>query len=255
MSLKSHLQLMRLPNAFTAMADPLAGALVAAGAGVGDLPLWGLALLMATSACLYTAGIVFNDLFDYELDRAERPERPLPSGRVSRGAARALGVALMTAGLACAATLTFIPIARGSCESVWQGLVMHPTFPLAVILAGIILAYDAVLKHLPVMREAGMGTCRATNFLLGATFGIQFGAPSPALWIPAVVLFIYVATLTAISRYEMFAAARRAVKWLVLGIIVLDAIFVAAFQSPLHALWVLALLVPALVLGKIFEMA
>jgi hypothetical protein len=48
---------------------------------------------------------------------------------------------------------------------------------------------------------------------------------------------------------------RVAVKWLVPGIIVLDAIFVAIFQGPVLALWVLALLLPALVLGKVFEMA
>jgi 4-hydroxybenzoate polyprenyltransferase len=255
MTLKSYFQLMRLPNAFTAMADPLAGALIAAGAAVADLPVWGVAMLMATSAFLYTAGIVFNDLFDYELDRAERPERPLPSGKVSRGAALRLGAVLLTTGLVCAGAMTFIPIARGKCETLWQGIMMHPTFAIAVLLAGLILAYDSILKHLPVMREAAMGTCRAVNFLLGATFGVQFGHPSPVLWIPAAILFIYVATLTAISRYEMFSAARRAVKWLVLGIIVLDAIFVAAFQDPLLALWALALLIPALALGKIFEMA
>jgi hypothetical protein len=64
-----------------------------------------------------------------------------------------------------------------------------------------------------------------------------------------------VAALTAISRYEAVGAVRRAVKWLVLSIIVLDALFVAAFQGPLLAVWVLALLVPAVALGKLFEMA
>ena len=28
--------------------------------------------------------MVLNDVFDYDIDRAERPKRPLPSGRVPR---------------------------------------------------------------------------------------------------------------------------------------------------------------------------
>ena len=42
---------------------------------------------------IYAAGIVLNDVFDYEIDRVERPGRPLPSGRVSRGSRRRSGSA------------------------------------------------------------------------------------------------------------------------------------------------------------------
>ena len=49
-----------------------------------------LLCLLVASGCLYTAGMVLNDVFDYEIDRHERPFRPLPSGRISLGAARGL---------------------------------------------------------------------------------------------------------------------------------------------------------------------
>ena len=40
---------------------------------------------------LYAAGMALNDLFDLEIDRAERPARPLPSGRVSPAFAAWIG--------------------------------------------------------------------------------------------------------------------------------------------------------------------
>src|SRR5437867_1617930 len=97
----AYAQLMRLPNIFTAMADPLAGWFVVGGGA----PAWHVLLLVGASACLYTSGIVFNDYFDYELDRLERPERPLPSGAISRAMAGGLGTALMASGLALAAAV------------------------------------------------------------------------------------------------------------------------------------------------------
>ena len=42
-------------------------------------------------ALFYTAGMILNDVADLEVDRRERPERPLPSGAVSRTALAAFG--------------------------------------------------------------------------------------------------------------------------------------------------------------------
>src|SRR3954465_15525908 len=74
------LRLMRLPNAFTAIADVSMGYLFVRHAV--DAPLL-FGFLVVASAALYTAGIMFNDLFDFQIDLRERPYRPLPSGRVS----------------------------------------------------------------------------------------------------------------------------------------------------------------------------
>ena len=76
---RAWLQLLRPANVATALADVLAGAAVA-GAAWPPAPVvyW---LLVAT-ACLYAGGIVFNDYFDRTLDAIERPERPIPSGRI-----------------------------------------------------------------------------------------------------------------------------------------------------------------------------
>ncbi|NEP43227.1 MAG: UbiA family prenyltransferase, partial [Okeania sp. SIO2H7] len=75
----AYLQLMRPANIITAHADILVGY---AASGATDPYRLGWLLLATTG--LYGDGVVFNDVFDAELDAIERPERPIPSDRASR---------------------------------------------------------------------------------------------------------------------------------------------------------------------------
>ena len=70
--IKPYLQLVRLPNLFTAAADSLAGWLIVRG--TLDEPGRWLPLVLA-SVSIYAAGIVLNDVFDFEIDltRAAQP--------------------------------------------------------------------------------------------------------------------------------------------------------------------------------------
>src|SRR4029077_2842965 len=126
-------RLVRLPNAFTAMADICLGALV-----TGALPerLAPFLFLLLASLCLYWAGMVWNDYFDLEQDKRERPFRPLASGRVSVATARRLGILLMALGLGCAG---LADLANGGLR--WKAL------PLAIALGLAILLYDGWLKR------------------------------------------------------------------------------------------------------------
>ena len=66
------------------MADILCGFLVGAAiSGAGEPNWFVLPWLLLSSAGLYLGGMVLNDVFDARLDAVERPERPIPSGRVS----------------------------------------------------------------------------------------------------------------------------------------------------------------------------
>ena len=82
---RAYLELVRLPNLFTAVGDIVAGYLVVSrGVDVS----WGvLAILIASSVCFYAGGVVLNDYFDRDVDAVERPERPIPSGRIREGSA------------------------------------------------------------------------------------------------------------------------------------------------------------------------
>ena len=71
--LLNYARLVRLPNVFTAMADI---ALAAFATGAFDSDMGRVAILLLASSCLYLAGMVWNDYFDVEQDKKERPFRP-----------------------------------------------------------------------------------------------------------------------------------------------------------------------------------
>jgi len=95
-----YLQLMRPANIVTSVADILAGIAIVSIPVSSIRAFWPAMLLLCLStACLYGGGIVFNDVFDVELDRIERPERAIPSGKVSLKEAVMLGTILLCTGV------------------------------------------------------------------------------------------------------------------------------------------------------------
>ncbi|WP_344980642.1 UbiA family prenyltransferase, partial [Streptosporangium fragile] len=88
--MRAVLELVRAPAALSVPGDTMAGA---PAAGRRATP--GLA---AASVLLYWAGMALNDWSDREIDAVERPERPIPSGRVSPRGALGLAAGLTGAG-------------------------------------------------------------------------------------------------------------------------------------------------------------
>jgi len=155
-TLLAYVQLFRMPNVFTAMADVLMGYLFVRPSL--DPPQYS-ALLLLGSALMYTAGMVLNDVFDVEVDRTERPERPLPSGRIAVGWARWLGFEMLFAGAAL---------------GVLVGVIARDPRPAvaAVLLAALIVLYNRVLKA-TFFGPMAMGGCRFLNVLLGMSVATE----------------------------------------------------------------------------------
>lgn len=176
------LQLVRPPNLVTAAADVLAGAAVAGA--LLDPRLLGLVL---ASVLLYAGGVVMNDVFDAPLDVRERPERPIPSGRVTRTEGLSFGSLLLLSGALLAASV-------------------HPAS--GAIAAGIgvtALVYDGFVKANVVLGPMAMGLCRALNLLLGLSL---VPAVLVDAWWVALLPFVHVAALTALSRGEVHGGRR-----------------------------------------------
>ncbi len=179
------LQLIRLPNLFTAAADVAAGFLFthAAFASGDALPM---SLLIAASVLLYAGGVVLNDVFDYGLDCQERPERPLPSGRISVGAARLAGWGLLVVGVGLAGLAAVL------------GSDIRPVL-VATGLAVAIVAYDGLLKKTPLGPPA-MGACRGLNLLLGMSLStVAWAAPH---YLIMAAMTVYVMGITWFARTE-----------------------------------------------------
>jgi 4-hydroxybenzoate polyprenyltransferase len=181
----AYLELIRLPNVVTAAADSLAGWLLVTGSLTGP---GGWLPLVGASMVLYASGTALNDRFDLEVDRTERPGRPLPSGRITPRRAALLGTLGLVLGPALA-------LASGSAAS---GLV-------ATALAVCILGYDAGAKR-TWLGPPLMGACRGLNLLLGMSHASALGGPVCA--IAALGYGLFVTAITVMSRAEVAGGGR-----------------------------------------------
>lgn len=193
MSLADLAQLVRAPAALSVPGDVLAGA-AAAGHPLGVRTVG----VMGSSVCLYWAGMALNDYADATVDAVERPERPVPSGRVPRRTALAVAGTLTAGGLALAA-------ASGGRRSLLGAL------PLTAA----VWAYDLKLKSTPA-GPAAMASARALDVLAGALAAgrgpdrtTRTGTALLRGAVPAALVGAHTYTLTALSRHEVSGAPAR----------------------------------------------
>ncbi len=283
LSIRNYLLLVRLPNAFTAPPDIMAGYF--AVASPLELNLGQLLLLMTSSAMLYTYGIVMNDFFDFNIDKKERPDRPLPSGKVSKKNTLIIGMSCLVGG----------------------NLLVSAANPSSLIISGILSAviflYDYKLKH-GFGGPFAMGLARFLNVFLGASAVLSYPFAWQILFVPAVI-FMHVFAITILSKKEagvptnskssiviaaiiigainvmilillhgtafffnlalyaglaiftfirLFDTSQKriqdSIKYLVLGIIILDSVFVSAYAGVYYGLITLSFIIPSILLSK-----
>lgn len=176
------LELVRAPAALTVLGDSMVGAHAAA------LPFgprrW---LLPLASVFLYSGGMALNDYADRALDAVERPERPIPSGRISAPRALAVASGALAAGLGMAA-------AGGGRRAV----------AVAAPLTAAICLYNLAAKSTPA-GPLSMAACRGLDVLLGA-------GGAPAALPAAAVMALHTGGVTAQSRGEVHGGSRGTAK-------------------------------------------
>ena len=218
--LRPYLELLRPANVATALADVLAGFALAGLANRPSLP-W----LLLSTVCLYGGGIVLNDVFDRDIDRVERPERPIPSGRVSTARAAIFGGTLLAAAIVAAA------------------LVSPAALMMSLAIAGCVLLYDAWGKRHGAIAPLNMAMCRALNLLLGAA---AVPAALSRVWPIAGIPLLYIYAVTAVSRGEVHGGSSRtaavALRVLLGSLIALLVIVVRAGAYPVPAVILVAVL-------------
>ncbi len=175
---RAYLELVRLPNLFSAAADVLAGYLYASGGGSAGPGLW---LSIGSSVAFYAGGMALNDVCDASRDAVERANRPIPSGRISRRAALRLALLLLSLGVVGAFTV-----------SARTGLV-GAGLTVAIVL------YSLWAKH-GVLGPVVMGLCRAANLGLGmsAAADVEFAH----VFLPTALMWLYIASVTFFARDE-----------------------------------------------------
>ena len=156
------LRLMRWANALIAAAGVLVGAW---WAGWGDTSAIALASIAAIA--LTAAANSWNDLADIDIDRVAHPERPLPSGALSRAAAERFGMVAATVAVASASAVSA---------------------PLGVVTVGVLLL---MRLYSPWLKRAGLAGNLVVSVLASLPF--LYGSYAAGRWqsgIPLVLLAI-----------------------------------------------------------------
>ncbi|MXR41004.1 geranylgeranylglycerol-phosphate geranylgeranyltransferase [Halobaculum sp. WSA2] len=161
------LELARVGNAVAAGALTFVGSFVAGGLGTP----WAVAFAVIATAAATGAGNAVNDYFDRDIDAVNRPNRPIPSGRVSARAAAGFAATLFA--VATAAALSLPPLALA----------------IAVVNLLALLAYTQLFKGLPVVGNVVVAYLTGSTFLFGAA---AVGPIAPPTW----TLFGLAATAT-----------------------------------------------------------
>jgi len=184
---------MRAPAIFTAWSNILAAHIIVTGGNIHWSPLL---LLLLSSSALFSAGMVLNDCFDYHTDLKERPERPIPSGKVSLIHAVLFSCLLLITGIVSAA------------------LVSIQSVIIALLIMSFIFLYNGVLKQ-TIAGSLAMAACRYFNWLLGFSL-LPFSELS--LLLP-ITIFLYIISLTLLSQEEEQAKNKTTVLLTISGII------------------------------------
>jgi 4-hydroxybenzoate polyprenyltransferase len=261
------LELARLPNLITVAADVLAGYWMANGVRLDSTLLW---LLLATSA-VYAAGCALNDYRDREIDSPEFPGRPFSRGRVERWKALIRSLAFFTVGLgasvlagASAPHVTILlilatilynvgtkertilgPLTMGGYRSLnlilgmglpfWLGPHGLPSryFPVFSFLYVFLLCwlsrFEVAEKSKEIAAGAFLGWAHFVTILLSLSFWGAMNLEN----LPFLALFVVFTgpILLNAGRLSTAFAAGGALRMMVLGIPLLDAVYCSGVQG------------------------
>jgi 4-hydroxybenzoate polyprenyltransferase len=179
--LRTLLVLGRVSNLPTVWSNCLAGWWLGGGGNY-----WKLPFLLVGVSLLYTGGMFLNDAFDADFDRQRRPERPVPSGKISAPLVWRYGFGQLVAGI-------FLILFCGQ-------LAAGAAFFLAVF----ILLYNFSHKFFTASPWL-MGACRFWVYVIAGAAGAH-GLNGWPIYGGA-ALGLYVVGLSYVARRESFRAA------------------------------------------------
>ena len=181
---RQYLLLIRVPNLFTIPSNILAGYFATISTANADVDL--LLSLIVSSVLLYVSGIVLNDYFDINVDRKERPSRPLASGRITKRSALLLAVISIVAGNILALSVS------------WTSFIISGSLTL------VIFAYNYRLKRNAISNPLAMGLARFLNVVLGGSPALGLVLTNDLiLFFVGYCLFLYIAAISLLSRKEV----------------------------------------------------
>jgi len=163
-----YLELLRPYNGVLAIFGVIIGAIV------GAPLLLSVSILIAiiVAFLINGAGNTINDYFDYEIDKINRPKRPIPSGRIKRSMVLNYFILLIIVSL------------------IFSYFVSVHFFYLAIINSIVSFVYSWKLKGTPLIGNIAVSWLAASTFLAGALIASDFYSLNMSVIILASLAFL-----------------------------------------------------------------
>ena len=150
-------------------------------AGTGEW--FNIMLAVAATILVSASANAWNDYLDIEIDRINRPDRPLPSGQVSLRAAKWFSLTLAVLSLLIAASINL------------------PSFIIVLFANLLLYIYSLKLKSTVLLGNLSVAFTSAMSAVFG---GVAAGNPKPTLWL-FVIIFVAILgreVLKTMADYE-----------------------------------------------------
>ena len=176
----AYLELARPLNGLIAFISAWLGGVFASRGNTENLLDGRLLLVSIAALLLLSAGNAINDYCDYNIDRINRPQRPLPSGRIQRLHALIFAIVLMVLGI-------------------WLGtLVSRSAIAFAILVAVALMGYAFWLKRTPFVGNLVVSGLTGSTFIAG---GIAIDSVQGTL-VPATFAFLFTGAREIIKDIE-----------------------------------------------------
>ena len=176
--------------AYIELARPLNGVIAFISAGLGGMFAGShtldtftdmkLIYVCIAALLLLSAGNAINDFYDYNIDRINKPKRPLPSKRIPRLHALIFATILLTIGIG----LGF--------------LINKYAVGIAIIVSCMLVGYAVWLKRMPFIGNIVVATLTSITFISG---GVAIGSVHGTI-IPAIFAFLFTTAREIVKDLE-----------------------------------------------------
>ncbi|AHC51782.1 MFS transporter [Sulfolobus acidocaldarius SUSAZ] len=184
MSVKAYLELIRVHNVVGSAVSAFMGYVIATTWKF--TPLFFLPLLVVS--LIAAGGYVINDIYDIEVDKINKPERPLPSGRIEVNIARRFSIVLFAVGLIISIPLGLIP------------------FGVALITIILLYEYARSLKKLGLVGNFIVSLTSALSAYYG---GLASGSLLGNFIIPTIYIFFFTLSREFVKGIEDIEGDKR----------------------------------------------
>ena len=226
---------MRIANLPTAISNVAAGLFLALPPfqfQANSIDIQMLIAAVFVSASLYVSGMILNDAFDAKVDTVERPNRPIPSGRIDQKTAFKVGFGMIVLAITIPAILLLREVITGVNGRATSLLGLLET---SVVLAICVVLYDGPLKKTWLAAPL-MGCCRTLNVLLGvfattrSDLLLWHSATAQPWFAYAFLIGLLVAGVTLLARSE--TKTRQSRLWLAVGAATMLVALTSLFRLP-----------------------